>query len=78
MVNDTRKKLMNKMCVVYEIVRTYYFQGIRICNFGCEILVSDISLYVCMSMSVHKYWCTQRYCKKNNGNALHIFIQQQR
>ncbi len=35
---------MNKMCVVYEIVRTYCLQCIRIYNFGCEILVFDISL----------------------------------
>jgi hypothetical protein len=47
MVNDPRKKLMNKMCVVYKTVRIY-FQCTRICNFGCEILVSDImqTMYV--------------------------------
>jgi hypothetical protein len=43
-VNDGRKNLMIKMCVVYKIVRTYYLQCTRICNFGCEILVFDISL----------------------------------
>ncbi len=70
---------MNKMCVVYGTVRTYYLQCTRICNFGCEILVFDISL--CMyeheraQILVYK-----RYCKnlRQCCTIVYIFIQQQR
>jgi hypothetical protein len=49
------------MCVVYKTVRTYYLQGIRICNFGCEILVFDIRL----CMFEHERAC----CKYGSTNA---------
>jgi len=71
-VNDGRKKLMIKICVVY-----YYLQSTGICNFGCEILVFDISL--CMYEHERaQILVYNAIVTKNNGNALHIFIQQRR
>jgi hypothetical protein len=70
---------MNKMCVVYKTVRTCYLQCTRICNFGCELSVSDISL--CMYKHERAQilvYVHNAILKKINGKALHIFIQQQR